>query len=480
MADFAISDSPQVQAQLDRLAALSLPQGRFGLEAIRQLLARLGNPQLQIPPAFHVAGTNGKGSTCAFLRAMLEAGGLTVHAATSPHLVRYNERIRIAGKPVEDGELASLLGEVLDTTGGLDISFFEATLAASFLGFARHPADACVIEVGMGGRFDATNVLPHPAACGIATLGIDHEAFLLAPEDGVPREPLARIAFEKASIAKQGAPLMTQAYPREAALAVARTARGHGAELFMRGQAWGAAVTGEGIEYYDCYGPLLLPHPALPGAHQADNAALAVAMLRHQDAVKVSPEAMAEGIRAATWPARLQLLGKGPLTALVPGRNVWLDGGHNADAGAAIARFFGASVSGGLSTSSGRADLGGKDAKCPAQPEVILNLSKGEGRTQRLHLIIGMLANKDPAALLAPLAEHLLSVTVVPAPGHEAHPPEAFAAHTSLPVRACGTVRQALERINRDSPYLTGGDVLIAGSLYLAGEVLKLNREIPA
>ena len=353
--------------------------------------------------------------------------------------MRYNERIRIAGKLVGDAQLAALLGEVLDAARGLQISFFEATIAASFLAFARHPADACVIEVGMGGRFDATNVLPRPAACGIATLGIDHEAFLLAPEEGVPQAPLARIAFEKASIAKRGAPLVTQAYPREAALAVARTARGHGAELFMRGQAWGASASGDGIEYYDCYGPLMLPLPTLAGTHQADNAALAVAMLRHQDRVKVSPEAMAQGIRAARWPGRMQLLGQGPLTqiasGLAPGRGVWLDGGHNADAGAAIAKHFAGSPP--------------------------------------FHLILGMLANKDPAALLAPLAELLLSVAIVPAPGHEAHPPEAFAAHTSLPVRAFADVESALAALPGE------GDLLIAGSLYLAGEVLRLNRELP-
>ncbi len=320
MPDFAKSDSPQVQAQLDRLAALSLPQGRFGLETISLLLERLGDPHLSIPPAFHVAGTNGKGSTCAYLRAMLEAEGYAVHAAASPHLVRYNERIRIAGKLIGDAELASLLGEVLDAADGLGVSFFEVTVAASFLAFARHPADACVIEVGLGGRFDATNVLPRPAACAIASLGIDHEAFLLAPEEGVPQEPMARIAFEKASIAKAGAPLVTQNYPRDVARAVAQTAASRRAELFMRGHAWRAEAGAGGIDYSDCYGPLTLPLPALVGMHQADNAALAVAMLRHQDRVQVSAEAMAEGIRKARWPARLQLLGEGPLTALAPGR----------------------------------------------------------------------------------------------------------------------------------------------------------------
>ena len=435
MRDFAVSDDPAVQAQLDRLGALSLPQGRFGLETITGLLSRLGDPQKQLPPTFHVAGTNGKGSTCAYLRAILEAQGLTVHAATKPHLVRYNERIRIAGKLIEDDLLASLLKEVLDIGSDLEPSFFEITAAATFLAFARYTADACVIEVGLGGRFDATNVLERPAACGIASLGIDHEAFLLRPEEGVPQEPLQRIAFEKASIAKPGAPLVTQAYPREVARAVAVTARQHGAELFMRGNAWGAEARVDGIEYYDCYGPLSLPLPALAGMHQADNAALAVAMLRHQDRVTVSPEAMAQGIRAAQWPARLQLLGEGPLTALAPGRKVWLDGGHNPDAGRAIARFLALS--------------------------------------QSLHLIIGMLANKDPAAILAPLASKLLSVSVVPAPGHDAHTPEDFAACTALPVRSFADVPAALSALPQQ------GGILIAGSLYLAGEVLRLNGELP-
>ena len=182
MRDFAISDNPAVQAQLDRLGALTLPQGRFGLETITALLTRLGDPHKHLPPTFHVAGTNGKGSTCAYLRAMLEAQGLTVHTATKPHLVRYNERIRIAGKLIEDELLAALLEEVLDAGEDLSPSFFEVTAAAAFLAFARIPADACIIEVGLGGRFDATNVLERPAVCGIASLGIDHEAFLLRPE----------------------------------------------------------------------------------------------------------------------------------------------------------------------------------------------------------------------------------------------------------------------------------------------------------
>ncbi|MEP7221420.1 MAG: folylpolyglutamate synthase/dihydrofolate synthase family protein [Novosphingobium sp.] len=434
MRDFATSDSPAVQAQLDRLAALSLPQGRFGLETIRELLARLGDPQKRLPPVFHVAGTNGKGSTCAYLRAMLEAQGLHVHVATKPHLVRYNERIRIAGELISDDELASLLDEVLNLGGDLSPSFFEVTTAALFLAFSRHPADACVIEVGLGGRFDATNVLDRPAVCGIATLGIDHEAFLLRPEPGTPPEPLARIAFEKASIARPGVALVTQAYPRIVEAEVIRTAAAHNAPLVMRGRDWWAETDGH-IAYRDAKGALTLPLPALAGAHQADNAALAVAMLRHQSEVQVSPEAMATGIAATRWPARLQLLGDGPLTLLAGNRKVWLDGGHNPDAGLAIARHFAASPP--------------------------------------LHLIIGMLANKDPAAIVAPLAGMLASLSIVPAPGHDAHPPEAFARYSMVPVRSFPDVMSALAALP------PGGDVLIAGSLYLAGEMLRLNQEWP-
>lgn len=434
MRDFATSDDPAVQAQLDRLAALTLPQGRFGLETIREILHRLGDPQLRIPPAFHVAGTNGKGSTCAYLRAMLEAQSLRVHAATKPHLVRYNERIRLAGELISDAALAAVLKRVLDAAEDLAPSFFEVTTAATFLAFDEHPADVCVIEVGLGGRFDATNVLERPAACGIATLGIDHEAFLLRPEEGVPQEPLSRIAFEKASIARPGSPLVTQAYPAAVTKTVLEVAMHAGARTAIRGLDWFAETDGA-IRYRDARGELTLPLPELAGVHQADNAALAVAMLRHQNAVMVSPEAIAEGIRAARWPARLQKLGPGPLSALVPGRRVWLDGGHNPDAGAAIARFF--------------ADV------------------------RPFHLVIGMLANKDPGAIVAPLRGKLASLSVVPAPGHDAHPPEAFAAHSGLPVASFTDVESALRALPPQ------GAVLIAGSLYLAGEVLRLNRQIP-
>ncbi|VWX51830.1 folylpolyglutamate synthase/dihydrofolate synthase family protein [Novosphingobium sp. 9U] len=430
MKDFASSDSPEVQRQLYRLAALSLPQGRFGLETITTLLARLDDPQTRIPPAFHVAGTNGKGSTCAFLRAMLEAEGLRVHTATKPHLVRYNERIRLAGELISDQLLAKLLAEVLDTSEDLGPSFFEVTTAAMFLAFAREPADACVIETGLGGRFDATNVLPHPAAVGIATLGIDHEAFLLRPEEGTPDEPLSRIAFEKAGIIRPGSPACTLVYPEGPTLEIERAALAAGAPLHMRGHDWDATFV-DVIEYSDRHGALTLPAPRLSGSHQADNAALAVAMLRHQDRVTVSPEALARGIEEASWPARLQLLAAGPLTAHAHGREVWLDGGHNADAGQAIARHF-----------AGR----------------------------RLHLIVGMLANKDPQAIVAPIAPWLASIHAVPVPGQDCHPAPAFAPGA----RDAMSVREALAGLPDD-----GLPVLIAGSLYLAGNVLRENDQAP-
>lgn len=262
MKDFARSDDPAVQAQLDRLAALSVPDGRLGLETIRALLDRLGDPQDRLPPVFHVAGTNGKGSTCAILRAMLEADGKRVHVATSPHLVRYNERIRIAGTLIGDAQLAALLAEVLDASeeGGQDLnpSFFEVTIAATFLAFAREPADACVIEVGLGGRFDATNVLGSHvlAACGIAALGLDHERFLLAPEDNVPAEPLARIGFEKAGIGKPGVPLVTLSYPEGVTLEVEHAAIVREALLTMRGREWHSSVTETGERFHLILGML--------------------------------------------------------------------------------------------------------------------------------------------------------------------------------------------------------------------------------
>ncbi|MGY6552091.1 MAG: bifunctional folylpolyglutamate synthase/dihydrofolate synthase [Erythrobacter sp.] len=430
MRDFGASDNPQVQAQLDRLAALSLPQGRLGLDTIIALMERLGNPHRALPPVFHVAGTNGKGSTCAFLRAMLEAEGYTVHATTSPHLVRYNERIRLAGKLIEDDVLAALLEEVLDAGADLGPSFFEVTIAAAFLAFARTPADACVVEVGMGGRFDATNVLEPGvlAACGIAALGLDHERFLLAPEEGTPVEPMARIAFEKAGIAKAGVPLVSFAHSALERGSITAQAKRAGTQVLYEARDWRFTTSSAGLHYADAQGVLDLPAPALTGQHQAANAALAIAILRHQHRAAISPAAIAAGLGAARWPARLQRLKHGPLAAA---REVWLDGGHNPQAGAMLGAHF-----------------AGK----------------------RLHLVIGMIEGKDPAALTGPLGLMLASLTAVPVPGHDWHAAEAFGPNAvSAPDLAA-----ALARIPDD-----GLPVLIAGSLYLAGEALRRNDEAP-
>ncbi len=301
MPDHARSADPAVQAQLDRLAALSPGRDILGLERIAELCRRLGDPQHRLPPVLHVAGTNGKGSTSAFLRAAIEAQGLSAHVYSSPHLVRFNERIRLAGTLIDDALLAALLAEVLDVADDLRASFFEVTTAAAFLAFARTPADACIVEVGLGGRLDATNIIATPAVCGIASLGIDHEAFLLAPEADVPALPNDRIAFEKAGIAKADAPLVTQAYPASMRAVIAARAGTVGARLVDRGAAWDAHVTDGRLRYRDARGTLDLPLPVMAGAHQADNAALAVAMLRHQDAIAVDDDALAAAVECGDW-----------------------------------------------------------------------------------------------------------------------------------------------------------------------------------
>ena len=445
VADHAVSSSPLVQAQLDRLASLSPGADVLGLERITRLLERVGNPERRLPPTFHVAGTNGKGSTCAFLRACLEAAGHRVLVYTSPHLVRFNERIRLAGTLIADDLLADLLREVLDAGGDVGASFFEVTTAAAFLAFARTPADACVIEVGLGGRLDATNVV-NPLVTGIAGLGIDHEAFLLVPEAGTPDAPLARIAFEKAGIAKRGVPLVTQRYPEAAARAVADVAAHRGAPLHARGTTWGAEIDAR-LTYRDEQGVSVFARPALAGAYQADNAALAVAMLRRQHVVSVEEGAISRGLAAARWPARLQRLGSGPLTALLHpeqrAAGVWLDGAHNESAAAAIAGAW----AGGEATA----------------------------------LVIGMLANKDARGVLRQLITPATHVIAVPVRGHLHHSPEHLAA-TAREAGAASTataddVSTAFTRIAAGA--LPVRSVLVAGSLYLAGAVLATNDEQP-
>src|SRR3954453_5603029 len=248
--DRAVSSHSGVQRQLDRLATLSPGGGILGLERIPALLERLGHPERRPPPVFPVAGTNGKGSTCAFLRAAIEAAGLKAHVYTSPHLVRFNERIRLAGQLIGDEALEALLAETLDSAAGLEASFFEITTAAAFLAFSRTPADACVIGVGLGGRLDATNVLPAPAVCGIAQLGLDHQQFLGDRIEGV--------AAEKAGIAKKGVPLVTQHYPDRLANRVGEAAAAAGAVWLPRGGRWDAIVHRRKLHYRDEAGRLEL------------------------------------------------------------------------------------------------------------------------------------------------------------------------------------------------------------------------------
>ena len=441
MADHAVSTDAAVQAQLDRLWSLSPGADVLGLDRITRLLARLGDPHRALPPAFHVAGTNGKGSTCAFLRGALEAAGHRVHVYTSPHLVRFNERIRLAGQLIDDAALAALLAEVLDQADGLGASFFEITTAAAFLAFSRTPADACVIEVGLGGRLDATNVLPAPVACGIAALGIDHQAFL--------GDSLEQIAAEKAGIAKAGAPLVTMHYLPRIAAPIARAAAACDAPWYALDDAWRFVAVDDHLRYSDAAGTLDLPLPKLPGAHQSANLALAVAMIRHQSAVPVPASALQVAATAAHWPARLQRLSSGPLTAALGSVPVWLDGGHNPSAGQAIAASLG-------------------------------RLTNDPG-TRSLTVIVGMLANKDAAGFLQPFAGAIDTLIAVPIPGHACHAPAdllAVAARLGIPHReTAGDISSAVARIATRPPLPEG--VLIAGSLYLAGEVLKANDELP-
>ncbi|HEY0626178.1 MAG TPA: folylpolyglutamate synthase/dihydrofolate synthase family protein [Allosphingosinicella sp.] len=441
MADHAVSEDPRVQEQLDRLAKLSPGADVLGLERISALLARLGSPERKLPPVFHVAGTNGKGSTCAFLRAALEAAGYSVHVFTSPHLVRFNERIRIAGKLIEDTLLADLLAEVLDVADGIGPSFFEVTTAAAFLAFAREPADACIIEVGLGGRLDATNILPAPVACGIAQLGLDHQFFLGRKIEG--------IAAEKAGIAKKGVPLLTQHYPDRIANRIGEVAAAAGADWIPRGGRWDAGVYSHKLHYRDQWGKLDLPVPRLHGAHQAMNAALAVAMLRHQKAVDVRDSALKAAMGWAEWPARLQRLSAGPLLDLLPqGSELWLDGGHNPAAARAIADYFRAYV--------------------PAE--------------RPFHIVFGLLENKDAKGVLKPFRNRAITLHSVPVPGHAHHSPAALTAEAKeagLTARTSEDVESALGWIARHADRAQPPIVLVMGSLYLAGEVLRKNGQAP-
>ena len=437
----AHSDNPVLDALLAAAFALHPQTIDLSLERLERLLSRLGNPHRKLPPVFHVAGTNGKGSTTAFIRAGLEASGYRVHVYTSPHLVRFNERIRVAGSIIDDATLITTLRDVLNVNAQMPITFFELTTAVAFLAFSRTPADAAVIEVGLGGRLDATNIIAAPAVTGIAQLGLDHQSWL--------GNSILDIAGEKAGIAKKGVPLLLSRYPKSVTARISEVAGLAGAKLLIRGQDWDAALYEGALHYRDVQGKVPLPLPRLLGAHQLDNAALAVAMLRHQNAIPVPEAGLRAGMGWAEWPARLQKLERGPLTSKLPaGSEVWLDGGHNPAAGRAIADTF-----------------------------------RGHPLAERpFYIVLGMLAAKDAAGFLKPFAGRATAVYAVPIERHEAHSPAELArvAHdTGLPGIAVGSVAEALAAIAKGADRARPPVVLITGSLYLAGAALAANGQSP-
>jgi len=411
----------------------------LGLERIERLLKALGSPEKKLPPIVHVAGTNGKGSLVAYLRAMAEAAGRRVHVYTSPHLVRFNERIRVAGHIIGDGELDEILTECEQANGEQPITFFEITTAAAYLAFSRVPADLTVIEVGMGGRYDATNVIA-PALSAITPIGYDHTGFL--------GDKLEGIAGEKAGILKPAVPAVIGRQRDLSAQVIATEAARLGAPLFRMGREWQVTPTASGFRYDSDLLGLDLPAPALSGAHQIDNAATAVACIERLRAtgLAIGDAAIRAGLGTVDWPARLQKLSRGPLVeALPPGSELWLDGGHNEDCGLALARMA--------------SDWAREPAPLP------------------LYLVFGMLTTKDAAGFLRPLARQATAARAVPFPaGHSAFTPAeacAKAADVGLDCSPANDIGAALEDLLATQP--APMRILICGSLYLAGEVLARN-----
>ncbi|WP_283646792.1 bifunctional folylpolyglutamate synthase/dihydrofolate synthase [Marinovum algicola] len=414
---------------LQRMMALHPKVIDLTLDRVWRLLEALGNPQNDLPPVIHIAGTNGKGSTQAMIRAGLEAAGKRVHAYTSPHLARFHERIRLAGTLISEPALTDYLDECYSANGGESITYFEITTCAAILAMARTPADYTLLEVGLGGRLDATNVIDRPALTVITPVSIDHEQFL--------GNTLAKIAAEKAGILKRGVPCVIGPQ-QEAALEVIE-ARGAqlGAPLLAHGQHWHAHEERDGMVFQDDAGLLDLPLPNLPGAHQIDNAGAALAALRH---LGFDEAACTAAVTRAVWPARMQRLTEGPLAEMAPRAQLWLDGGHNAAAGVALAAHL---------------------ARLPARPT---------------HLICGMLNTKDVTGYLRPLAQVAQSLTAVPIPGEAntlpAEETVAAAKAVGLPAKAATTVAEALTSVVATAPEAR---ILICGSLYLAGSVLREN-----
>ncbi len=411
---------------------------KLSTEPVRRVLERLGRPQDRLPPVVHIAGTNGKGSTTAFMRAIAEAHGLAVHVDTSPHLVRVNERIRIAGRLIEDDAFLDLIDEVLLANNGAPLSFYEGTTAAALLAFSRAPADLCLIEVGLGGRFDSTNVFDRPAVCAITPVDLDHKDML--------GDTIAQIAWEKAGILKSGVPAVSAPQHEDARRVLLSEAREVGAHLSFIEDEAGFGLTADGFVYRSGRLSVSAPRLGLAGPHQAMNAALASSALQAVPSVSLNAEAVATGLAKVSWPARLQRLKPGPLTDDLPeGTTLWLDGGHNPHAGRALATHF-----------SGLAPV---------------------------PVIVAMLERKDAAAFFREIAPVAGPVCTIPIPGeHKGFAPEALAGQAraaGIDAGPAGDIRQALKRAADAVSGQPPGHrhILICGSLYLAGHVLAMNGE---
>lgn len=435
-----------LDALLDRLT-MAIPAGwDLGLERIVKLLAKLGDPHARIPPVIHIAGTNGKGSVTAFCRAMIEASGRTCHVYTSPHLVRFNERIRLGaqggGRLASDAVVAAAILEAEAANAGDPITFFELTTVAAFKLFADHPADYTLLEVGLGGRLDATNVVPPPLVSVITSISVDHEKFL--------GDTIEKIAGEKAGIIKRGAPAVCSPQVEAVEEVLRRRAAREGVRLRVGGEDWTASPENGRLVYQDEDGLLDLSAPRLLGRHQFTNAGTAIAAVRAAG-IPLSEAEIGRGLETVEWPARMQRLAPGPLVALAPpGSEVWLDGGHNPGAGEVVAAVMG--------------DL--------------------EERVSRpLFMIAGMLRTKDPVGFFRPFGGLVRHVFTVPIHGgHESRTPEDLAGcaiAAGLSAEPVESVEAALGRLAADWRFEPAPRILICGSLYLAGEVLKANGALP-
>jgi len=421
--------SPSSDAILQRMMALHPKIIDLTLDRVWRLLAALGNPQDHLPPVIHVAGTNGKGSTQAMIRAGLESAGKKVHAYTSPHLARFHERIRVAGELISEPDLTALLDECYAANGDAPITFFEITTCAAFLAFARTPADYLLLEVGLGGRLDATNVVAHPALTIITPVSLDHQQYL--------GETVDLIAGEKAGILKRGVTCVVGPQEEAGLASIEARAARLGCPLLTAGQHWQSFEDRGRLVFQDENGLLDLPLPNLPGPHQIENAGAAIAALRF---LGFDADACEAAVTRAFWPARMQRLRQGPLVEAAPGVELWLDGGHNPSAGQAIAATL---------------------TRLPARPT---------------YLICGMLNTKDVRGFMAPLNGLALALHAVSIPGEANTLPAEVTAEAArsagLTALTAATVGEALRDIAAHDPHAR---VLICGSLYLAGSILREN-----